>query len=150
MARPQDLSMPLVRGDGISRADNFQLGPVPALGRETPGPHTKRGCWKRFPLLAFGKFCQCPILCLLLYHKPMFSCFMGDGDQPEKLRIKGDGPGSLLLPTYPLPFGSLRLPSPNPLWPCQLQVTLCGPVTPFGGLECMESGLGSVPSSATR
>lgn len=44
--------MPLVKGDGISRADSLQLGPVPALGRDTWSSH-QEGPLEAFPAACF-------------------------------------------------------------------------------------------------
>lgn len=125
LAGPEDLCLPLARGDGVSRADSLQLGP--AWHREgAPGPHTKRAA-VRFPV---GKFCLWPMAHLVppAVRQPMFSRFLGMTVR-QSAQNQGGWTGSLLLPTCPLPFWSLR--STSSLWPCQLLVTLCGPVTPF-------------------
>lgn len=113
---PQGLSLPLVRGDGVSRLK------ASSCPHPTPG-----GRLDVCPLLAVGKFCLRPSSCLLLYHRPMFSCFVGHDDQPEMLGIREDEPGSPLRPTCPLPFRSpgstatpMALPGPSgPLGACR-------------------------------
>lgn len=117
--------------------------PRAGAGEAGAQPHAKRAAGRascRFLLRAL------PVAHLMPPALPEAHVFLlrgGDG------QLQGsDGPGSLLLPTYP--SSSLLEPGTRPLWPCQLWVTVDGPVTPFGGVACMESGLGLVPSSVLR
>lgn len=124
-AGPEDLSLPLARGDGISRADSLQLGPA-WHWEGAPAP-TPRGLLSGCPRLAVGKFCLWPMAHLLppAVPQPMFSRFLGMMAS-HSARNQGGWAGSLLPPTCPLSFWSLgstplttALPAPgDPVWAC--------------------------------
>lgn len=128
MAGPEDLSLPLARGDGISRADSLQLGPA-WHWEGAPAP-TPRGCCQVSHGLLLGSSVHgpWPTSRLLLCRSPCFPASRGWWPATV-LRIREDGQAPCCCPPAPFPSGAWEaLPSPRP---CQLLVTLCGPVTPF-------------------
>ena len=131
MAGPQGLPVPLVRGDGISRAGGLQLGPAWSwAGEAGPQPHTKS--------LTVSLLGVLPVSHLVPPTVPEahFSCFVGvtasqpEGSEPEKT---GQAPWLSTQPPLFFPPGAWEAP----LWPCRCWVTPDGPVTPFGGVACM-------------
>lgn len=126
MAGPQGVPVPLVRGDGTSRACGFQLGPARSrAGRLVLSPTPGRGGWENFLLFLLGTL---PVSHLVPPALPQAHVFWlhGGDDQLEG----SDGPGSLLLPTY-LP-SSLLEPGKGPPLALPAPVTQQDPrMSPF-------------------
>lgn len=119
MAGPEDLWLPLARGDGISRADSLQLGPA--------WPHTRRAAG-RFPTAC------CWEVLSVAHGPPRASCratahvfpLPGDGGQPQcsesgrmgRLPAAAHLPSSLPEPgKHPL---TMALPAPgDPVRACR-------------------------------
>lgn len=105
MAGPRGLPVPLVRGDGISRAGGLQLGPAWSwAGEAGPQPHTKS--------LTVSLLGVLPVSHLVPPTLPEAHVFLlcgGDGQPAGRLRTREDGPGSLAVhpTTPPLPSWSL-------------------------------------------